>query len=207
MPRNPIDEVLSDKRVSGDGAPAPPSGWSGWGTSLNEGTSGLPVQMPAKPDYLDGIPAADWHPPQRKKDKRKRKKSRWIPLIKSNKKAVEKRAAALGVPAYELVRYLLEYGLGAVQTGELVLEPQLEPAGLTLYPAEMRARQRRPQKVTLVNASYRGIPNETWDQIKELARSVPTWQVANRLIEYGLAQIDAGRLRPQPQNVGVRTLY
>ena len=190
MQRDPFEETL-----------APPRKWGSW---TDAERSAPPAEQP---DYLGSIPAADWKPRKRRKDQRKREKSRWIPLRRPTKKALEKRATALGVPAWELVRYLLEYGLAAVQSGDLELIPQLEPAGLTLYPAEQRTRQRRRKQHDLVNASYRGIPDATWENVKALAQSFPVWQVANKLIEYGLEQMDAGRLQPQPKNIGVRTLY
>lgn len=158
--------------------------------------------------HITGIPSADWRPRQPKKDTRKREKSRWLSFLTQNKQCIEKHANALNVPEYELVRYLLEYGLDQTANGQLILEPQLSQEGLTLYPNERRgARKSRKGRADLVNATYRSIPDETWEALKTLARDYPIWQVANRLIEHGLVHLESGDLNPKPQSSGIQTLY
>lgn len=187
---------------------------SGWAPSTDDGDvwpiSDEPETDSAKPTahrYLDDIPTADWQPKERKKDTRTREKSHWLPLLKQNKQGVVKYAGALNVPEYELVRYLLENGLGQIADGSLVFKAQLAETGLTLYPDEMRGRGHRKVQRDLVNTSYRGIPDETWSELKMLARDYPIWQVANKLIEHGLEQLACGQLAPHPQHTGIRTLY
>ena len=190
--------------------PAPASGWSQpagavWGDSADEPKADR--AEPVSHSYLDNIPTADWHPKKRKKDTRQREKSRWLSLLPENKQRIKKYTDTLNVPEYELVRYLLEYGLEQVANGNLVFESHLDQTGLTLYPNEKRPRKSRKDRSTLVNTAYRGIPDETWDQLKMLARNHPIWQVANKLIEHSLEQLASGRLNPNPQASGIQTLY
>ena len=158
--------------------------------------------------HIDGIPTANWQPRPRKKDTRKRPKTHWLSLIAQNKERLEKQADALNVPEYEFVRFLLEYGLGQVVEGSLILKPQLSQEGLTLYPKEKRGRRKsRKGRADLVNTTYRGIPDETWEALKSLARHYPIWQVANKLIEHGLSHLENGELNLHPQSYGTKTLY
>lgn len=186
---------------------------TGWAQSANDRPWGADALEESQPEpaaprsHIASIPAADWQPKERKKDTRKREKSHWLPLLKQNKQGVVEHAGALNVPEYELVRYLLENGLRQIVDGSLVFEAQLAETGLTLYPDEMRGRGHHKVQRDLVNTSYRGIPNETWSELKMLARDYPIWQVANKLIEHGLEQIARGQLALQPQHTGMRTLY
>jgi hypothetical protein len=164
------------------------------------------VQGNETPGYLDGIPVADWRPPKRKKDLRDRKKSRFLQIIERNKNRIEKAAKDLSVPEYEIIRYLLDYGLDHIQSGSLVIEPQLAQTGLTLYPDEPVGRRRRRNQA-LVNTSCRGIPDLAWEAFKAYAENVPLWQVLNCILEYGLDQIENGQLRPQPAHINAYTLY
>ncbi len=206
MSRNPFAKEQNEQ--STDPPPA-----AGWAQSANDKPWGAGALEESQPDpaapraHIASIPAADWQPKERQKDTRKREKSHWLPLLKQNKQGVVQHAGALNVPEYELVRYLLENGLGQVADGSLVFEAQLAETGLTLYPDEMRGRGHRKVPRDLVNTSYRGIPAETWSELKMLARDYPIWQVANKLIEHGLEQIACGQLAPRPQHTGIRTLY
>jgi hypothetical protein len=158
------------------------------------------------PGYLEGIPAANWQPRKRKKDLRERKKSRFLQIIERNKVRIEKVAKDLYVPEYEIIRYLLDYGLSQIRSGSLVIEPQLAQTGLTLYPDEPVGRRRRRSQA-LINTSCRGIPDPTWQTIKAIAVDVPLWQVLNCLLEHGLEQIENGELKPQPAQINAYTLY
>jgi hypothetical protein len=163
--------------------------------------------QPAPRSHITSIPTANWKPKKRKRDTRKRAKSRKLSLIQENKRGIEKQANRLNVPEYELVRYLLEYGLDQVANGNLVFESQLSPAGLTLYPREKRRRRKVRSRSRLVNTTYRGIPDETWELLKALASNYPIWQVANKLIEHGIEHLEIGQLDPNPKATGVQTLY
>ena len=205
MTRDPFEK----KKIQ---TPAPASGWSQpagavWGDSADE-----PKADRAEPEshsYLDKIPTADWQPKKRKKDTRKRDKARKLSLLPKNKQSVEKHAAALNVPKYEIARYLLEYGMDAVLKGDMVLESHLTPTGLTLYPAKQSKyrKHRRTMHSALKVSTYRGIPDDTWEQLKALEPNYPFWQVINKLIEYGLAQLESGILKPDTQPTGALTLY
>ena len=153
------------------------------------------------------IPAATWQPKPRKKDARKRAKARKIPLLPANKDALARHASRLNVRTYELIRYLLEYGLEQLALGNLQFEPRLSPTGLTLFPDEQQPRKPRRRGVKLQNTTCRGIPDETWDELKKLAEAYPMWQVINKLLEFGIARIESGDLVLQPQPSGVHTLY
>jgi len=164
------------------------------------------VQSKGLPGYLEGIPSADWQPPKRKKDLRDRKKSRFLQIIARNKHRLEKVARDLHVPEYEIIRYLLDYGLNQIRSGALEIEPQLAQTGLTLYPDEPVGRKRRRSQA-LVNTSCRGIPDPTWQALKTYAVNIPLWEILNCLLEHGLDQIENGSLRPQPAQIKAYTLY
>ncbi|MFH1633115.1 MAG: hypothetical protein ABIG63_03775 [Chloroflexota bacterium] len=202
--RNPFanqDEQLAPESTPASGLAQPQA--APWG-SLDA------AKIQPEPDqrsHITSIPTADWQPKKRKKDTRQRAKSRWLSLLPENKQRIKKYTDALNVPEYELVRYLLEYGLDQVANGYLIFESHLDQTGLTLYPNEQRPRKSRKDRLNLVHTTYRGIPDETWDQLKTLARNHPIWQVANKLIEHSLEQLASGQLNPNPQSSGIKTLY
>ena len=204
--RNPFadqDEQLAPESTPASGWTQPPA--APWG-SLDA------AEVQPKPDqrsHITSIPTANWQPKKRKKDTRKRAKSRKFSLSVENKQKIKKYTGVLNVPEYELVRYLLEYGLEQIANGNLVFESHLDQTGLTLYPNEHRLRRRRKgsRRSNLVDTTYRGIPDEIWDQLKTLARDYPIWQVVNKLLEYSLAQLASGQLQPRPQHTGIQTLY
>ena len=181
MSRNPFD------------TPSVSGGWQSLGTPAERDDS-----------HIREIPAATWRE-RKRKDTRKRTPTRTLLLLPRVKERLEKWAQRLGVPRYEVTRYLLEYSLTALAYGHLEMQPQLSTDGLTLYPQEQPRRKRR--KPRTIKISERGIPAETWARVVALARVVPVWQVVNYLLEHGLNALDSGRLRPQPQQRQVFTLY
>ncbi len=191
MARNPFDPSPQ--------AEDSPQGWQpldGWRKPAPEGVS--------PENHIREIPTATWQEPRRK-DTRKRPPTRTLLLLPRVKERLEKWAQRLGVPRYELTRYLLEYSLTALEYGRLSLEPQLSLDGLSLYPQEQKRRKRRKPRTEKI--SERGIPAETWQRIVAQARVVPVWQVVNYLLEHGLAALESGQLRPQPQHRRVFSLY
>ncbi len=190
MARNPFDPSPQEDS---------PQGWQpldGWRKPTPEGVS--------PESHIREIPTATWQEPRRK-DTRKRGRARALHLFPRTKERLEKWARRLGVPRYELSRYLLEYSLTALEYGRLTLEPQLSTDGLTLYPQENTRRRRR--KPPTVRLTERGIPDATWEQVRTLAAVVPLWQVVNYLVEHGLAALDSGQLQPQPHQSSTFTLY
>jgi hypothetical protein len=201
MGRNPFDK-LSQPSTENDEQIAPPPGLD---TPEGEADA-IETSTPPERSHIEGIPTADWQPKPRKQDTRKREKTRKVSLLPEIQQRLRKHTNALNVPEYELVRYLLEYGLEQIAAGHLVFEAQLADGGLTLYPNQKR-RKTRSRKPEMVNTAYRGIPDETWDQIKNLTTAYPIWQIINKLLEYGFEQMESGALRPQPQHNGVGTLF
>lgn len=225
MPRRNAFDKLQEK--------APPSApeISGWNTAFSEKgtetTGWAETDLPGHPatneavevpepraedtpsgrSHIEGIPTAQWQPKPRKKDMRKRETPRKLPLIPSNKTGIETHAGRLNIPAYELLRYLLEYGLDQVEHGNLHFEPQLAPNGLTLYPQEAKPRKTRTKRSDLIKTAYRGIPDKTWNELKKLATYYPLWQVLNKLLEFGIEQLEGGELILTPQHIGTKTLY
>ena len=206
MSRNPFAPPSDDQKNPKSITP-PGSSGTPWESETPERSS--QAASPTSPrSHINGIPTADWQPRQHKKDTRKRGKSRKLPLIQKNWDGIKKYTSHLDVPEYELVRYLLEYGLDQADKGSLVFEPQLSQEGLTLYPKEKRStRKSRKGRADLVSATYRGIPDETWETLKTLASDYPIWQVANKLIEGGIDGLESGELNPNPQSSGTKTLY
>jgi hypothetical protein len=161
------------------------------------------------PEFLSDIPVADWAPAERKPDRRKREKAYFIQLIPENKTRLERLATRLQVPRYELVRYLLSYSLAAYRTGELQLEHQLTHQGLSLYPLQAKRRRRKTYH-QLQKTSVRGLPEELWQVLKNIAEiqlDVPLWQVINRFLEHAFASYDSGKLSIQPEAVSRYSLY
>lgn len=122
------------------------------------------------------------------------------------------RAADVGIPVGELVRYFFEQGLTAMRTQALELQPQLRPVGLTLYPHEKRGRTPKGKGTSRKHrAAYRGIPAALHAQMKTTAShlGVPHWQLARRFMEYGLAEIPLAHLKQcaQPSPQVTLTLY
>jgi len=176
----------------------------GWAELAPDLTASTPTSVPE--DHIASIPTANWQPRKRKKDKRNRGKGRAIYFLPQTKNRLERHANQLGVPRYEMTRYLLEYALDAVDDRRLIFEPELSPTGLTLYPDENRNKRRR-KAPPLVRVTERGIPDETWSRITQIADVVPVWQVVNRMLEYGMDALESGQLQPQPHRSGTFTLY
>jgi len=174
--------------------------------TLKESSKDLELQPP---EFLSDIPVADWTPAKRKPDQRIREKSRFLQLLPENQTRLEKVATRLQVPQYELIRYLLSYSLTAHRTEQLKLEHQLTRQGLSLYPLQVK-RRRRKRSCKLTNTSVRGLPDELWQVIKNIAEKqlqVPLWQVINRFIEFGLESYERGALHIQPEAVAGYSLY
>ena len=201
MGRNPFDKSQKPLPESAEQIDLPP----GWNTTEDESDPTEPTSPPER-SHIEGIPTADWKPKPRKQDTRKRERPRKVSLLPNIRNRLKKHTVALNVPEYELVRYLLEYGLEQIAAGHLVFEAQLADGGLTLYPHQKR-RKTRSRKPEMVDTSYRGIPDETWEQVKNLATAYPIWQIINKILEYGFDQMESGALRPQPQHSGVGTLF
>ena len=181
MSRNPFD------------TPSASGGWQSLGTPAERDDS-----------HIREIPAATWRE-RKRKDTRKRARARAILLLPRVKEGLEKWAQRLGVPRYEVTRYLLEYGLEAVGRGSISIEPRLAQDGLTLYPHEHPRRRRKAPRT--VRITERGIPDVTWERLAALADVVPLWQVVNYLLEHGLNALESGQLRPRPHQSGTYTLY
>ena len=193
----------------GGSSPAsPPSqGWDSWGASSTEQTGAVtePEPQDAAAPHIMQIPSATWKK-QKRPDRRARGKGRSILFLPKIKQRLDRQANRLGVPRYELTRYLLEFGLDAVSNGTLQFDYQLTQVGLTLYPDE-KPRRRTHRAPKRVRVTERGIPDETWARVIALTDMVPIWQIVNRLLEYGLDEMDAGRLRLQVHRSGSYTLY
>lgn len=128
-------------------------------------------------------------------------------------------AERLGVPAGEVARYLLEYGLQAVENGALRMEPTLAEGRRTLFPPSgwnassyvpVNGAKRRKKKGGAARVSYRGIPDETVQAVEALASRLvtPIGEVARRLLEFGLEAYEAGNLPMQTYAVVMKnTLY
>jgi hypothetical protein len=201
MGRNPFDKSQKSDTESNEQIAPPPGSDTPEGDATSTETS-----TPPERSHIEGIPTADWQPKPRKQDTRKRSKSRKVPLLPEIRKRLLAHIEQLGVPGYELVRYLLEYGLDEVDAGRLVFEAQLAEGGLTLYPEEKRRNNRR-RTSRMVDAVYRNIPDETWDRVKDLASAYPIWQIANKMLEYGMDQIESGKLQLRPKPSGTKTLF
>lgn len=203
MGRNPFDKQPKSDTESAEQIAPPP------GLDTPEGDAdSTETSTPPERSHIEGIPTADWKPKPRQQDTRKRAQARKLSLFPKNKQAITKHANDLNVPEQELIRYLLEYGLEQVDTGQLTFEPKLSREGLTLYPHEKQARKTKTRSgyTNLTSTTCRGIPAETWARVKALAPSYPLWQVINKLIEHGLAQLANGQLQPKPV-FSTQTLY
>jgi len=152
--------------------------------------------------------------------------------------AIKEVAGDLQVRVDDVARAFLEFGLDCYQKGDLEIRPVLSDGRLTLFPKadnrwgkssipgwyekvwdqqapakktrksqQATARKEQPWKWQV---SYRGIPGEVQDAIREIHRkkSVPLGEVATLLLGHSLEAYRAGQLvlTPQPrQAAGVTT--
>jgi hypothetical protein len=209
-PDHPIDPEEPGWNFTPSSPGTPAVGWAG--ADLPEppakGTT-VPAaaELASSHAHIEGIPTANWQAQVRKKDTRQRERARKLPLLPLHKKALTKYAGKLNVPERELARYLLEFGLDQVEQGNLQFEPRLAQNGLTLYPQEKKTRKTRRGNPDLQSTTCRGIPDEIWDGLKNLAQNYPLWQVINKLLEFGIEQLESGQLILKPKHSGIQTLY
>ena len=192
MQRDPFEETL-----------APPRKWGSW---TNAERSAPPAEQP---DYLGSIPAADWKPKKRK-DTRKRPPVFFVRNIYDLKEPLREIAHTIGIPRDMLVRYFLERGLEAHQSGERPLIPVLDQR-LTLYPGEKPPGKRRKRNPNARGVGIRNLPGDLVAQIQGVAQSlsVPVWQVVRMFLEQGIADYHSGTLELPVVSVQIHrpTLY
>lgn len=124
-------------------------------------------------------------------------------------------AESLRVSVDELARAFLEHGLTAYQQGSLLLNPMPKGVRMTLFavadqnvktPKRAPGRNRKGKNKDGHEdgwhsvVSYRGIPVEVQDAIRQVAedRFVPVGEVAVIFIQFGLRAFQSGKLRLQP---------
>ncbi len=189
-----------------------------WDDEHRENQWGGSSALPAPLTVLEQIPVAAT---RRKPDRRKRDSVvtfRGVPEELHNQ--VKKIAEGLGVPVGEVARYLFEFGLGAMERGELRLNPTLAAGRRTLFPPKgwgaasytpaSALPRRKARKGNGPKVSYRGIPPEIVERIeKESGRfAVPVGELARRLLEFGIDAYQAGKLPVQTYVVTTKnTLY
>ena len=157
----------------------------------NPALQGTP-EGPVNQNFAHSLPLAEIKKPV---DRRKRRPTRPLRLLPGVQAQIKKLAAQLEVPEWMVLRFLLETSLTHWRVGKLELTPKLRPAGLTLYPEEKRASNRKRNLQTRV-VSHRNLPESLHSTMKAVAEllGVPLWQVCNRLLEHGLEEHRLGQL-------------
>jgi hypothetical protein len=153
-----------------------------------------------------------------KKDQRQREKvSTFYGIPAGVHEAVKKLASAHGVPAGEVVRLFFERGLADLAAGKMAMSGALRAGKYTLFPAETEASSlvvgkpsARKRKQENGKVSYRGLPETLVQAMSETAaqRHLAVGEVARALLEWGLAEVEAGRLELTVYGVETRfSLY
>ena len=134
---------------------------------------------------------------------------------------VQRIAGELGVSCDEVARAALEYALGKVWSGQLILSPSPARVKMTLYPPNRESikpsgqiKRAKGKKVTSPRwkavVTFRGIPLPLQVAVKKIAgdHDLPIGEVAAFLVEYGTKAYQAGELvlRPVPR-AGANTLF
>jgi hypothetical protein len=143
--------------------------------------------------------------------------------------AIKQTADTLQVRVDDVARAFLEYGLFCYQKGEIQIQPVLSEGRLTLFPRpgdgkrkpsnpgwsenfreprpvakptrktrQLKAEKEKPWKWQV---SYRGIPAELQDSLREIhqKKAVPLGEIATLFLGHALNAYRAGRLALHPQ--------
>ena len=131
-------------------------------------------------------------------------------LSVTTKEAITALSGALKLSESALARRIFEAGLGAVESGELPIEPQSVPVKMTLFPpgeepgwsydpdpanAKARVKEKSPcQRPPQISATYR-VPQSTHRKMKALAEQhgVTVGNLANYFLEWGLDAYGKGK--------------
>lgn len=156
--------------------------------------------------------------PAKKKDSREREKvASFYGIPGEVHEKVKRTAEDLGVPAGDVARLFFERGLDALESGQARLEGQLCEGRRTLFPtwgAKAVVGKKRTTKGTKNTksgkVSYRGLPGELVRRVAAMAEKdhLAIGDVARWLLEWGLGEMEAGRLEVDVYSVETKySLY